>query len=181
LNRGGLIELMTRIAARDRLALRDLYDHTSAKLFGVALRILGEHGEAEEILQEVYVTVWEKAAAFDGERASPITWLATITRNRAIDRKRRLSRTTLAEPGSPALDRADPGPGPAESLDEKQMSARMDACIEELDPKYAAVIRDAFFGGLTYADIAARDGIALGTIKGWMRRSFARLKECLSR
>ncbi|RYE83861.1 MAG: RNA polymerase subunit sigma, partial [Hyphomicrobiales bacterium] len=78
-----LVEKLQAVADGDRSALRDVYERTSAKLFGVCLRILSDREEAEDVLQEVYLTVWNKADRFDAARASPITWLATIARNRA--------------------------------------------------------------------------------------------------
>jgi RNA polymerase sigma factor (sigma-70 family) len=87
-NRSQLAAALARVAAGDRAALRIVYQDTSAKLFGVCLRILNDRGEAEDVLQDVYVTVWRKAGSFDPARASPITWLVAIARNRAIDRLR---------------------------------------------------------------------------------------------
>ena len=87
-NRSLIAAALGRIPAGDRTALQTVYRLTSAKLFGVCLRILGERGEAEDVLQEVYVTVWRKAADFDASRASPMTWLIAIARNRSIDRLR---------------------------------------------------------------------------------------------
>src|SRR5471030_1871727 len=87
-NRSLIAAALARIPAGDRAALQTVYRLTSAKLFGIALRILGERSEAEDVLQEVYVAVWRKAADFDPNRASPMTWLISIARNRAIDRLR---------------------------------------------------------------------------------------------
>src|SRR5262249_18970089 len=83
-----LAAALARVAGGDRAALRLVYQDTSAKLFGVCLRMLKDRSEAEDVLQDVYVTVWRKAASFDPARASPITWMVAITRNRAIDRLR---------------------------------------------------------------------------------------------
>jgi RNA polymerase sigma factor (sigma-70 family) len=91
--RAELIACLHRVAAHDRDALAELYRRTAAKLFALCLRILGDRAEAEDVLQEVYVTVWNKAASFDAARGvSPITWLAAVTRNRALDRLRRRGR-----------------------------------------------------------------------------------------
>ena len=87
-NRSLIAAALGRIPAGDRAALQTVYRLTSAKLFGVCLRILGERAEAEDVLQEVYVTVWRKAADFDASRASPMTWLIALARNRSIDRLR---------------------------------------------------------------------------------------------
>src|SRR4051794_40703624 len=87
-DREKLRDWLLATAAGDRGAFEQLYQRTSAKLFGVCLRILRERAEAEEVLQDVYLTIWRKASQYDAERASPITWLAMIARNRAIDRIR---------------------------------------------------------------------------------------------
>src|ERR1044072_5866731 len=102
-NRSLIAAALGRIPDGDRAALQAVYRLTSAKLFGVCLRILGEHGEAEDVLQEVYVTVWRKAADFDARRASPMTWLIAIPRNRSLDRLRatRTNRDTTPIDGAP--------------------------------------------------------------------------------
>src|SRR5215831_3598924 len=87
-NRSQLVAALARVAGGDRAALQTVYQGTSAKLFGVCLRILNDKSEAEDVLQEVYLTVWRKASSFDPARASPITWLVAIARNRSIDRLR---------------------------------------------------------------------------------------------
>ena len=102
-NRSLIAAALGRIPDGDRAALQTVYRLTSAKLFGVCLRILGEHGEAEDVLQEVYVTVWRKAADFDARRASPMTWLIAIARNRSIDRLRASRTSRNMEP----IDAAD--------------------------------------------------------------------------
>src|SRR6266511_6233037 len=93
-----LVAAISRVAGGDRGALRIVYQDTSAKLFGVCLRILNDRSEAEDVLQEVYVTVWRKAATFDPARASPITWLVAIARNRAIDKLRASTVRRRSEP-----------------------------------------------------------------------------------
>ena len=92
-----LTELMPRIAAGDRAALRQLYQATSAKLFGVCLRILSNRDESEDVLQEVYITIWRRADRFEAGRASVMTWISTIARNRAIDRLRARGPLAYAE------------------------------------------------------------------------------------
>src|SRR5215467_12963673 len=97
-SRSQLTAALVRVAAGDRAALRMVYQDTSAKLFGVCLRILKDRSEAEDVLQDVYVTVWHKAGSFDPGRASPITWMVAIARNRAIDRLRTRSAGGRLEP-----------------------------------------------------------------------------------
>ena len=107
-NRSQIAAALARIPQGDRAAMQKVYRLTSAKLFGVCLRILGERTEAEDVLQEVYLTVWRKAATFDPSRASPMTWLIAIARNRCIDRLR----TTKAEPAYGADRRGRQRDGP---------------------------------------------------------------------
>src|SRR5919108_418688 len=106
-----LAAALARVAAGDRAALRIVYQDTSAKLFGVCLRILNDRSEAEDVLQDVYVTVWRKAATFDPARASPITWMVAIARNRAIDRLRATAMSRRSDPIEAADAVSDPAPG----------------------------------------------------------------------
>ncbi len=173
---------LNRVAGGDRAALRLVYDMTAAKLFGVCLRILNDRSEAEDVLQEVYITVWRRAGAFDEARASPITWLVAIARNRAIDR--------LRASGASQAERAGRGGGrrcrscyrsPPIVLEAEQESGRLGGCLDELETRQSAAIRSAFMDGLTYEELAKRMGVPLGTMKSWIRRGLAKLKECLER
>jgi RNA polymerase sigma-70 factor (ECF subfamily) len=124
-NRSLIAAALGRIPGGDRAALQTVYRLTSAKLFGVAIRILGERSEAEEVLQEVYVTVWRKAAAFDAARASPMTWLIAIARNRAIDRLRAGRQSRRMEPIDVAHEVADTAPDADSALESAQDHARL--------------------------------------------------------
>ncbi len=171
---------LQRVGDGDASALRDVYEATSAKLFGICLRILREPADAEDVLQDVYTTVWRKAAAFDATRASPITWLATIARNRAIDRLRaRPSRRMEAI--ETALDVVDASPSAQARLEDAQDVDRLHQCLGQLDDHRRDAIRAAFLDGNTYEALARRAGVPLGTMKSWIRRSLAQLKACLER
>jgi RNA polymerase sigma factor (sigma-70 family) len=176
-----LTAAIRRVAGGDRAALRLVYDATAAKLFGVCLRILKDRNEAEDVLQDVYLNVWRKASAFDETRASPITWLAAIARNRAIDRVRSGNVARLSEPIEAAEAIADPAPLAAESLEAMQENKRLYSCLEELEQRQSAAIRAAFMDGLTYDELAQRSGVPLGTMKSWIRRGLAKLRACLER
>lgn len=170
-----VVAMLAAVGAGDRSALKMLYEATSAKLFGVILRILPERGEAEDVLQEVYITVWRKAAEFDATRASPITWLATIARNRAIDRFRaRGSRPTTTLDN--ATDIADLAPGADALIDTATDARRVREALDRLDPRHAAIIRSAYYEGLTYEALAEREGIPVGTLKSWVRRGLIRMR-----
>ncbi len=173
-----LSDALGRVGIGDRKAFEFLYRRTSAKLFGVCLRIFGNRHEAEEALQDAYLTIWNRAAAFDRDKASPISWLVAVTRNRAIDRLRVRDKGKVVE-----LDEALAIPDPA--LDaEKQMvasdeSRAMDSCIDRLEDRDAKFIRAAFWNGRTYADLAVAESTPLPTIKSRIRRALIKLRHCL--
>lgn len=173
-----LAQLMSRVAGGDRGALRQLYDCTSAKLFGVCLRILSDREESEDVLQEVYVTIWRRADRFDAGRASVMTWVSTIARNRSIDRLRSRGMMAYAEPIEDH-DLPDGGPSAEALLEAAGEEGRLHKCLSELDDRTENVIRTAFFGGVTYEALAQRLDTPLGTVKSWIRRGLARLKGCL--
>lgn len=169
---------MPRIADGDRSALRELYEATSAKLFGVCLRILSDREEAEDVLQEVYVTIWRRADRFDGARAGVLAWISTIARNRAIDRLR--SRGPMAHAQQvDDLEIADGQASAEQLLEAAGERSRLTDCLSELDERTSSVIRTAFFEGVTYEALAARLGAPLGTVKSWIRRGLLKLRGCL--
>lgn len=168
------------VAAGDRTAFHEVYQRTSAKLYGICCRILGEGRDAEDALQEAYVNVWRRAARFDASRASPITWLAAITRNTAID-KLRARGTRPSAPIEEAFGIADPAPGADALLDGAAQATRLYGCLGELPGRDAALIRTAFLEGASYPELAARTAEPLGTIKSRIRRALLKLRECLGR
>ncbi len=178
--RARLTEVLVRTGAEDRAALAELYSLTSAKLFGICLRICGERQAAEDVLHEVYLTIWKRAGGYEPGRASPITWLATIARNRAID-WRRAQTVRRAAPIEEALPLPDDRPLASDTLVADEDRARLHLCLDALDDSARVAIRTAFFDGVTYAELAERQKVPLGTMKSWVRRGLLRLKECLSR
>lgn len=178
-NRALLVAALARIPAGDRAALQTVYRLTSAKLFGVVLRILPERSEAEDVLQEVYLTVWRKAGDFDSARASPMTWLIAIARNRAIDRLRASRVASRMEPIDAATEVAEDRPDAESTLAGAQSAARLDGCLDTLAVHERAALRGAFFDGNTYEELARRMSVPLGTMKSWIRRAMIKLKACL--
>jgi RNA polymerase sigma-70 factor (ECF subfamily) len=175
-----LADTLAAVAGGDRSAMADLYRRTSAKLFGICLRLLESEAEAEEVLQETYVTVWRKAPTFDAGKASAITWLAVVARNKAIDRLR--GRGARPSAGlEEAADVPDPDSSALDLLEEAQESRRLTVCLDELDGRTGEMIRSAFLDGATYPDLAAQEGVPLGTMKSWIRRGLIRLRGCLER
>jgi RNA polymerase sigma factor (sigma-70 family) len=177
--RARLQEAMQRLANGDRSALEWIYQATSAKLFGICLRILGDRSEAEDALQDVYVSLWQRAKSYDPDRASPISWLAVFARNRAIDRLRKGKVRGGAVPVDEALELPDKEPLADAVLESGERSARIQHCLGTLEERQQDAIRTAFFEGTTYAELAEKRGIPLGTMKSWVRRGLAKLKRCL--
>ena len=175
-----LVAAINRVAGGDRAALRLVYSETSAKLFGVCLRILGDRSEAEDVLQDVYLTVWRKAASFDEAVASPITWLVAIARNRSIDRLRSAGPRAHA-PLEAAAEVPDEGLSALERLEIGEDQARLKDCLQQLEERQSAAIRSAFLDGFTYEELAERNRVPLGTMKSWIRRGLLKLRACLER
>lgn len=178
--RARLVEAILATAREDRSAFRRLYRLTRAKLFGICLRICGDREAAEDVLQEVYLIVWRRAGGFEPGRASPITWLATIARNRAID-WRRAHPARAAAGADEAAHVPDPHPDAVATLLRDEERRRLALCLDELDATQRDAIRTAFFEGVTYAELATRRGVPTGTVKSWIRRGLIRLRECLGR
>lgn len=180
--RAALVAALAGVAEEDRAALRQVYEMTKAKLFGICLRICGDRESAEDVLQAVYLKVWDRAGRFDAARSSPITWLCTIARNSAIDWRRSVAgRGALAPslPVSAAKEVADPAPCADALLQSAEETMRLRHCLGELDARSRDAIRDAFFEGLTYAELANRRAVPLGTMKSLIRRGLLRLKDCI--
>jgi RNA polymerase sigma factor (sigma-70 family) len=174
-----LAAALARVAAGDRTALKLVYQDTSAKLFGVCVRILGDRREAEDVLQDVYLTVWRRASTFDTSRASPITWLVAVARNRCIDRLR----STLGARREASLEEAeavsDPAPDAVSLLEDADQQRLLQNCLGELEDRQAGAIRAAFLEGLTYEELAKRAAVPLSTMKSLIRRGLTNLRSCL--
>ena len=174
--RSQLAAALVRVASGDRAALRLVYQDTSAKLFGVCLRILKDRGEAEDVLQEVFVTVWRKAASFDPGRASPITWMVAIARNRAIDR---LRANQTRDRTVSALLPEDATPAVAQPLASDEQLAILRA-LSALSAEQRDLIELAYFQGMTHAELAERFGLPLGTVKTRVRNGLLTLRRELA-
>ncbi|SAL00284.1 sigma-24 (FecI-like) [Caballeronia fortuita] len=169
--------LLLDVAKGDEQAFAALYRETSARVFGVIVRMISDRGEAEDILQDVYTSAWRRADAFDPARGSAITWLIALGRNRTIDRMRQHREEPLGEDEAPEL--ADEAPTPAAAAELSEERRRLERCLERLEPQQKRAIREAFFTGASYAELAQRLAVPLGTMKSWIRRSLMLLKTCL--
>ncbi|MGH8132908.1 MAG: sigma-70 family RNA polymerase sigma factor [Steroidobacteraceae bacterium] len=171
--------LLSQVALGNRGAFEALYRDTSSRLFGICLRVLSERAEAEEVLQEVFTTVWRKASQFNAARASAMSWLGMMARNRAIDRLRSMPAHTARATLDVALDVEDPGASPAQQAETLTDRELLEHCLQQLEPRRRSLIRQAFFDGSTYEELAARVQAPLGSIKSWIRRGLLQLRACL--
>jgi RNA polymerase sigma-70 factor (ECF subfamily) len=172
------INLLHAIARRDEAALASLYDRYRLILFGLLLRIVNSREEAEDVLQEVFVQVWRRAADFDEQRGKPFTWLVTLARSRAIDRLRQLSaRERLAV--------AAAYEAPPEASDAVQDASRSEqkeivtGALRQLPEDQRQALLLAYFDGLTQSEIATRLGAPLGTVKTRIRSGLIKLRALL--
>ena len=176
--RAELVAALVATGQEDRSAFRRVYQLTAAKLFGICVRICGDRQSAEDVLQDVYITIWKRASGFEPGRASPISWLATIARNRAID-WRRAAGVRPSAPVETALDVPDGSPTAIDAILHAEADGRLHLCLDMLDEQQRETIRTAFFGGVTYAELAEQQSIPLSTVKSRVRRGLQRLKACV--
>jgi RNA polymerase sigma-70 factor (ECF subfamily) len=174
-----LQELLAACALNDRRAFSRLYELTSAKLYGVVLRILSRDEWAQDCLQEAYIKVWNKAESYRPQLASPMTWMATIARNQALDLLRRRHREVRESDTEDFPEEVDQDPLPQEKLQQTDEGRRLNRCLEQLKSQQRQMIALAYFKGLTHDELAARTDTPLGTVKTWIRRGLEQLKRCL--
>jgi len=165
-------------ARGERYALRALYEREARWLLGVAQRIVRDPQRAEDVLQDAFMQVWQHAGSFKAELGSARGWIYTIVRHRALKALRDSGREQTMDPQdlaqlSDAGQRDDPG---ARALD----TDSLERCLQRLDEARRACVVHAFVDGLTHEQIAHRLNTPLGTVKSWIRRSLASLKECLA-
>ncbi len=179
LDPGALAALLSRSALRDQAAFAELYRRTSAKLFGVALRIVRRRDWAEDILQESFVNIWHHAGDYTAARSAPMTWLTSIVRNRCLDWARRPREETPETFDGMLEGVADDAPGPLACLARTSDAKRLARCLETLEPAQRQSIALAFYHGLSHSELAEHVKAPLGTVKTWVRRGLERLKTCL--
>jgi len=174
-------QLLQRCAAGDAAALRTLYDQVAPQLFSILLRILHRTDLAEEALQEVFMSVWRNASSYRPGRGSPMAWLTSIARYRALDVRRSLRPDQfsgdLMEIAQETVAAED-----TDLVEKASLTAdaqRLENCMEQLTPQHGRAIRLAFINGLTHEEIAVRIGSPIGTVKSWVRRGLQALRHCL--
>lgn len=175
--------LLARIVKGDQQAFSQLYDHSSTLLYTLAIRILGNRDEAAELLQDVYLEVWRKVARYDVGRGTPVAWLVTLTRSRAIDRLR--ARTTRGQQYTDTLDGTaaarlpDFGPSPFETQADQELRLLVGQAMGALPPAQQQAIELAYYEGLSHMEIATRLNQPLGTVKTRIKLGMSKLRDTL--
>lgn len=174
-----LTELLLETGRRNRTAFARLYQATSGKLFGIALRILKRRDMAEEILQEAFVAIWNHAAGYAADKSGPMTWMTTIVRNRCLDQVRRPGYGEQELDDSLIDTLEAEGAGPLEALAQAFEARRLADCMGRLEASQRQSVTLAFFHGLTHSELAAHLREPLGTVKTRIRRALQSLRNCL--
>ncbi|MGJ4943006.1 sigma-70 family RNA polymerase sigma factor [Bradyrhizobium sp. HKCCYLS1011] len=173
-----LVWLLAAVARGDEAAFERLYTATRAKLYGVVLRILRRQDLAEEVVQETYVKVWHSAAQFNPAVSSPITWMAAIARNRAIDLVRKRGELSLEE-APDAMEVAAETPDPLARREMSEELRRLLECVGQLEPDRQKLVLLAYYNGWSREQLAAKFGAPVNTVKTWLRRSMMDIRACL--
>jgi RNA polymerase sigma-70 factor (ECF subfamily) len=177
------IDLLRRTGQGDRQSFEQLYERFSGVLFSTAYRVLNSPEAAEDVLQDVFIQIWEKAPLYDPERGKPLTWAVTLTRNKAIDRLRSVQRRNRLQ------DEVEQEAQSFEQFDERNSLDAVESiekgqlvreAIKKLSPDQRQAIELAFFSGLTQTEIAERLGEPLGTVKARIRRGMMKLRDVIS-
>ncbi len=180
-----LSDLIARSALKDQRAFKQLYDATAARLYPVALRILRRQQLAEDVLQEAFVNIWQRADSFVGTDCHPMTWLTSIVRNRAIDTLRSqksevsLTRADSENEDDTQMEIEDDGPSPLQMPVSAADASQLRHCLEGLEASQRQSIALAFYQGLSHQELAAHLEQPLGTVKAWVRRGLDKLGRCM--
>jgi RNA polymerase sigma-70 factor, ECF subfamily len=175
--------LAERIAAGDQAALRLLYDRLSGRVRSIALRVLGTSGDADDVVQDTFLEVWNGAGSFDPARGSLVTWVTMIAHRRAVDRLRRRGTRPTANAGQDLTDELACAPAttttPQESAEQRQARDRVKQALAALTPEQREAIELMYFGGLTQSEAAEQLSQALGTFKSRVRAGMTQLGRLL--
>lgn len=180
-----LIALIDRVALRDEAALRSLYELTSPRLFGLAMRVLRRREAAEDVLQEAFLTVWRTAPDYRASLSPPLAWLGLIVRSRSLDalRKHVSSRSDRTQELDESLGQAleSDSPDPMDAADASEQALALHQCLGKLDHRQREVVSLAYLRDLSHGELASQLALPLGTVKTWIRRGLEQLRGCMSR
>ena len=178
-----LIDLLDRLGRRDETALKPLYEQTSSKLYGLALRVLGQRDRAEDALQEAYLQIWHHAGDYRASLSPPLAWMALIVRSRALDLLRRHRDERHTDTLDDALSDTLPSdtPSPLDSHSASEQAQALHQCIHRLEARQRELVSLAYLRDLSHSELATQLRLPLGTVKTWLRRGLDQLRTCMTR
>ena len=179
-----LILLLDRIALQDQAALKDLYDRCSSKLYGLAIRVVGNRQGAEDVLQEAILNIWRAAADYRASLSPPMAWMGLIVRSRGLDflRRRAAERSHLTQELDAAITDTLEGdsPCPLDTAQASEQAWALHQCLGQLENRQREVVSLAYVRDLSHSELAQQLCLPLGTVKTWIRRGLDRLRTCMA-
>lgn len=179
-----LVEWLDRVGSQDYAALKLLYDTCSPRLYGLAVRIVGNRDWAEDVLQEAFMTIWRSAQSYRAALSPPMAWMGMVLRSRALDflRRRNAERSHMTQSldDEMADTRADDAPGPADMASASEQARALHRCLAKLDSRQREVVSLAYLRDLSHSELAQQLKLPLGTVKTWIRRGLDQLRLCMA-
>ncbi|MDR3065242.1 MULTISPECIES: RNA polymerase sigma factor [Comamonas] len=180
-----LMDLIDRVATRDEVALKLLYEQTASRLYGLALRILCNREWAEDVLQESFLGIWRSAGSYRDSLSPPLAWMGMLVRSRALDflRRRKAERLHLNVP----IEDFEEWPqdqdtqGPMQLVEASEQAVALHQCLQKLEQPQRQLVSLAYLKDLSHGELANSLQLPLGTVKTWMRRSLEQLRKCMAR
>ena len=180
-----LIALLDRVALADQAALKELYDLTSSKLYGVAVRVVTNREWAEDVLQEAFLNIWRIAGDYKASLSPPMAWMGLVVRSRGLDflRRRTSDRADVMQELDDVISDTVAGnsPNPLDMTQASEQANALHMCLSKLDNKQREVVSLAYMRDLSHAELAEQLKLPLGTVKTWIRRGLEQLRNCMSR
>jgi RNA polymerase sigma-70 factor (ECF subfamily) len=178
-----LIALIDRVGRRDETALRLLYERTSPKLFGLAMRVVRQREWAEDVLQETFLTIWRAAGDYRKSLSPPMAWMGLIVRSRSLDllRRRTADRAQLTQPFDETMAEAfeSDAASPMDTADASEQAWALHECLRQLEARQREILSLAYLRDLSHGELAEQLKLPLGTVKTWIRRGLEKLRTCM--
>ena len=180
-----LIALIDRVALADEKALRELYELTSSKLYGVAVRVVTNREWAEDVLQEAYLNIWKVAGTYQSTLSPPMAWMGLLVRSRGLDflRRRASDRADRMQELDDVISDTVAGdsPNPMDTTQASEQAWALHECLRKLDARQREVVSLAYLRDLSHGELAEQLKLPLGTVKTWIRRGLEQLRGCMAR
>jgi RNA polymerase sigma factor (sigma-70 family) len=177
--------LLDRIAAQDAAALKELYELSSSKLYGLAMRVVGKREWAEDVLQEAFMTIWRSAGSYRASLSPPLAWMGLIVRSRGLDflRRRTADRSNITQELDEVMADTLDGdtPNPMDTAQASQQAWALHQCMTRLDNRQRELVSLAYLRDLSHSELAEQLRLPLGSVKSWIRRGLEQLRVCMAR